>query len=242
MKKDLIKLLEKDEDIQALILAIVNKRDENLEDNSDEKIEALQKQLQERDEMIEKLKRLLGISKEDTSSLEKVNQKLAEDIKQLQSSNSKVNSEKEELNQALDSYKNSFEDLLKIEKIYNSLSSSTKDSLKNMLKNSSNSTLLFASLIQEKNVENLWEFIKNELIEDQNVDNDKLVNLFELVLNIFIKIFPQYSKNGINISDRFDTELHIKAKGSGSNITKILLDGWKNNQTNKIIKKTVVGV
>ena len=103
MKKDLIKLLEKDEDIQALILAIVNKRDENLEDNSDEKIEALQKQLQERDEMIEKLKRLLGISKEDTSSLEKVNQKLAEDIKQLQSSNSKVNSEKEELNQALDS-------------------------------------------------------------------------------------------------------------------------------------------
>ena len=38
MKKDLIKLLEKDEDIQALILAIVNKRDENLEDNSDEKI------------------------------------------------------------------------------------------------------------------------------------------------------------------------------------------------------------
>ena len=105
MKKDLIKLLEKDEDIQALILAIVNKRDEILKDNSDEKIEVLQKQLQERDEMIKKLKRLLGISEEDASSLKKVNQELAEDIKQLQSSNSKVNSEKEELNQILNSYK-----------------------------------------------------------------------------------------------------------------------------------------
>jgi len=218
MKKEFLKLLKQDEEVQKAILTLCNRKsfDTSKEQDWQEKLETLEQTnkelLQENKELLQKL-----------HNLETKYSQSQETLKLCQ--------------------KNSA-DLLAVYEKYLQLSFDTKDSLKGLFKDDSNAITFFGAAIQEKNIDKFWEYIKNEIIEEKNSDISTLVEMFDILFAVYLKIFPHYCKNNVTIGEKFDPQKHIKTSNSNTSgkVSAIVLAGWKNSQTDKIVKQTIVKI
>lgn len=220
--------------------------------------------------LIEKLKSLLGLKEtalneskhvistlnQDTLKLEANLSSIKSDLTQKQQRLSDVNykyqnlkSEFDSLNQSYQEqdrkivfYRYSFEEDLRIKDIYDGLSAQTKLSTEGIFKDSSIKGLI-ACGIQEKNISNLWDYAKSEVVNGNNPDQESIIRLFELLFNRFKLAYPMFELQPVQVDDKFDTQSHIKhnsSKNMSGSIQNILLYGYINTKTDKVIKPSIV--
>lgn len=247
-KKELLELLE-DEEIQEAILAIKKskkKKKNNLEDilkEKDEEIEmlkkakeALKKLLCDEEVKSENLTKNVNLKENELRELEEAKNRLQTEIKEMRS-------EKENLSKKVDFYRNNFEKELTTYALYEGLSSSTKASIKGIFKDDSLKGFLACGL-QEKNISSLWDYVKDELREEENSDIQSLKSIFYFFFEGYRKAYPMYEMQKVTVGDAFDTEEHIKTNASAvsGKVDEIVFSGWVNSKTKKIVKKSIVGV
>jgi len=131
-----------------------------------------------------------------------------------------------------------------VQEIYSHLSEETRGSLGGIFKNTTLSGLI-ACGIQEKNIGNLWDYAKNEVVNDTNPDVTHIIQLFNMLFSRFTLAFPMYKSQPVTIGDDFDTQLHIKHSSSNNAsgvIGVVLLRGYLNTKTGKVIKQSIVRI
>ncbi|ASI97002.1 hypothetical protein [Vibrio rotiferianus] len=249
---DIQTLLEalEDEKIQAKIREIVDEKKDCSEvllendqesnvDNSELVLvkESLQKAESENEELnkfFEKLKSLLGLEKEANVAVEQLSAQV-EDKKRLES-------DVITLSQKLEFYRDNFSDDLQAFELYGRLSEQTRHSLSGIFKDTSVQGLI-ACGIQEKNISNLWDYAKSETVNGNNGDIENVIALFNLLFKRFTLAYPMFSLQDVNPGDSFDTQFHIKHSSSVNTsgaINQIMLYGYVNSKTGKVIKPSIV--
>ena len=234
------------------------------------KVNKLSDENEEMKAFIEKLKSWLGLKEtalneskhvistlnQDTLKLEANLSSIKSDLTQKQQRLSDVNykyqnlkSEFDSLNQSYQEqdrkivfYRYSFEEDLRIKDIYDGLSAQTKLSTEGIFKDSSIKGLI-ACGIQEKNISNLWDYAKSEVVNGNNPDQESIIRLFELLFNRFKLAYPMFELQPVQVDDKFDTQSHIKhnsSKNMSGSIQNILLYGYINTKTDKVIKPSIV--
>lgn len=243
MQKDkLLELLE-DREIQEAIIKIVkqSQKDSNECIEKDREIEMLKK-------LVEKFKKCFRDEKIKTESLYQSQEQLTQDIAKIKREKdnkiSKILSDKSKLNDIVEFYRSNFEEEIQAYELFQSLSKETKLSIGGIFKDDTIRGFISCG-IQEKNISNFWEYIKRELIEEQNQDIQKLIEIFYFLFNRYSLAFPIYRLQDVKIGDSFDTELHIHHSSSSAvsgDIRKVLLKGWVNTKIDKVVKKSIVVV
>ena len=197
-------------------------KDKELSDNSS--------RIQNLDLQVTKLKRLVE-SKE--AEIKSAIQKVEYLQGQLVTSDKKVNW-----------YREHFSEDIKVQEIYSNLSEATKGSLSGIFKSTTTNGLI-ACGIQEKNIGNLWEYAKNEVVNGINPDILTITKLFEILFARFTLAFPMYEIQSVSSGDDFDTQLHIKHNSSrnvSGVIESVLLCGYVNTKTGKVVKQSIVKI
>lgn len=251
-KDDLIKLLESDKKIQGLIHKIAKKEFDFKDD------EEREEEIQMLKELIDKWKKCFTDEKEKNQNLMQEKASKEEDLEQVIREKkaletkytsqtvqlNKTTNEAKEISKKLEFYRENFHNELKIYEKYLSLQDKTKESLKNIFKGASLIDFISCG-VQEKNIQNFWEYTKIEIIEDQNSDIDILVEMFYFFFARYSVAYDMYELLDTKVGDSFDTQNHIKHNNSKSNnedISKIYLQGYKNIKTDKTIKQSIVKV
>ena len=223
LKNELLKLLE-NEEIKSKIKSIISPSNNSflLEKNN----ETLKEEIKELNLKIDFLKKEINSKELENSNLKQNSQKLSTQLSSLQNVN-------QELEIKIDRYKNNCKEILKFYETYNSLSQKTKESLNFV----SNSLLeVFLEFIQ--NIENIYEIVKNYIIENDK-DKNYLISLYNIGLEYYLSINPHLNKQ--NVKDEFDYIKYISV-GDGDSIKEVILYGWENSNTDKIVKKSIVKV
>ncbi len=247
-KKELLELLE-DEEIQEAILAIKKskkKKENNLEDiikEKDEEIEMLKgfvekfkKCFADEEVKTENLTRNVNVKDNELRELEEAKNRLKTEIKEMES-------EKNKLSKKVDFYRDNFEKELTTYALYEGLSSATKASLKGIFKDDSLKGFLACGL-QEKNIGSFWDYVKDELREEENSDIKSLKSIFYFFFEGYNRAYPMYEVQKVVLGDEFDTEEHIKTNASSvsGKVDEVVFTGWVNSKTKKIVKKSIVRV
>lgn len=215
-QKDIDELGSENQSMKRLVtqIRLLLGLNDGSEQNITDEISRLQKQLKiKNDELSEKNNTILALQQE--------NQEKAESLK---------------------FYQSSFSQDLEIAKLYSELSEQTKLSLAGIFKSNS-VTGLVACGVQEKNISNLWDYAKSEMVNGLNDDLDKIVVLFDLLFSRFVLAYPMFAQQAVNVGDVFDTHLHIKHNASINTsglISKVLLRGYLNTKTDKVVKASLV--
>lgn len=145
-------------------------------------------------------------------------------------------------NYKLQWYRDNFSEDIKVDAIYKDLSEATKSSLSGIFKSTTPSGLI-ACGIQEKNIGNLWEYAKNEVVNGKNPDVTKINEIFEILFARFTLAFPMYEIQQVKLGDDFDTQSHIKhntSRNASGVIEAVLLRGYLNTKTGKVLKPSIV--
>lgn len=141
-------------------------------------------------------------------------------------------------------YRENFSDDIKVQAIYSDLTDVTKESLSGIFKTTTLGGLM-ACGIQEKNIGNLWDYTKNEVVNNTNPDITSLVQLFDILFSRFRLAFPMYESQSVAEGYEFDTQLHLKHSSSASAcgaIERVMLCGYFNVKTGKVIKQSIVKI
>ncbi len=232
----------------------LNQRISNLEQEN----QKLKKENEEMTGMMSRLKKLIfgkdNELSENKLKVEKLEQQVATSNQlitakssELKSSNIEIVSLKERLDIAdtkINWYREHFSEDLKLQEIYSNLSESTKGSLSGIFKDTTLKGLV-ACGIQEKNIGNLWEYAKNEVVNDNNPDIPAIITLFEILFARFSLAFSMYEPQKVASGDSFDTQLHIKhnsSKNVSGAIESVSLHGYVNTKTDKVIKLSIVKI
>lgn len=145
-------------------------------------------------------------------------------------------------NYKLQWYRDNFSEDIKVDAIYKDLSEATKSSLSGIFKSTTPSGLI-ACGIQDKNIGNLWEYAKNEVVNGKNPDVTKINEIFEILFARFTLAFPMYEIQQVKLGDDFDTQSHIKhntSRNASGVIEAVLLRGYLNTKTGKVLKPSIV--
>lgn len=148
----------------------------------------------------------------------------------------------QDLQERLAGYQERFEDDFRIQAAYLDFSESTKNSLSGIFKDTSIQGLI-ACGIQEGNISNLWDYVKNEVIHGHNPDENHLVMFFEMLFKRFALAYPMYQLELSLVGKEFNNQEHIKHQNSlasSGTIKKVPLPGYRNIRTGKPIKQSVV--
>jgi hypothetical protein len=185
--------------------------------------------------------------KDLTFQLEKLNQTNATKESQVESITKKINDLEKSLdlaNKKVNWYRKHFSDDIKVQDIFSDLSEESKRSLSGIFKNTTVNGLI-ACGIQEKNIGNLWDYAKNEVVNDTNPDINNIIQLFDILFSRFTLAFPMYKSQVVAVGDDFDNQSHIR-HGSSQNVSgaivSVLLIGYSNTKTNKVIKQSLVRI
>lgn len=146
------------------------------------------------------------------------------------------------LNQKLEFYRDNFRDDLQALELYDRLSEQTRHSLSGIFKDTSVQGVI-ACGIQEKNISNLWDYAKSETVNGNNDDIANVISLFNLLFKRFVLAYPMFSLQDVNPGDSFNTQSHIKHSSSVNTsgaINQIMLYGYVNSKTGKVIKPSIV--
>ena len=199
--------------------------------------------------LIEKKKELELELESFTKNMNKEKEKLSSELIQLKEElgNAKEDvkkslSENTKLSKKVDFYREAFEKDLKAYTIYTELSDSTKDSLKGIFRDSTLEGFI-ACGIQEKNINSLWDYIKDEIREEKNSDIKNLKEMFYFLFEKYRLAFPIFELQGVSIGDIFEDSNHIRHSSSrevNGAISEVVFRGWINNKLDKVVKKSVV--
>lgn len=168
--------------------------------------------------------------------------KLQADLKLLAETKNQLQNDVTELNQKLEYYRNNFRDDLQVLELYSRLSEQTLQSLSGIFKDTTVQGLISCG-IQEKNISNLWDYAKSETVNGNNGDIANVISLFNLLFKRFTLAYPMFALQEVSSGDSFDTQCHIKHSSShntSGSITQIMLHGYVNTKTGKVIKPSVV--
>jgi len=126
---------------------------------------------------------------------------------------------------------------------FNQLGETTQTALQGIFKESSINGFIACGL-QEKNLHSLWDYTKNRLMEQPDDETDILVTLFLFFFSRYRLAYPQFQLQEVTEGERFDPEQHIRSSQSlpSGAISKVILSGWINNKTQKIIKTSLVEI
>lgn len=213
------------------------------------------------DEMMERIKQLLaqmlGKDKElsgNNSRIQNVDLQISQLKRLVESQESEVKSSIKEIenlkgllvtsDKKINWYREHFSEDIRVQEIYSNLSEATKGSLSGIFKNTTTNGLI-ACGIQEKNIGNLWEYAKNEVVNGINPDIITITKLFEILFARFTLAFPMYEIQSVSSGDDFDTQLHIKHNSSrhvSGVIESVLLCGYVNTKTDKVVKPSIVKI
>jgi len=181
-------------------------------------------------------------SKQD--KLTSINNDLQNSVQKLQSDNKTIQNSNTKLNTTIEFYRDNFEDELKAYELFASLSADTKESLNGIFKDASLKGFLSCG-VQDKNISSFWEYIKTELQEEKNSDTESLIQIYDFLFQKYIRAFPMYELQKVHKGDEFEALSHINHSSSNAvsgTITKVLLKGYINTKTSKVIKQSVVKV
>ncbi len=170
------------------------------------------------------------------------NEQLQHNIEALQSDNATIQNANKKLDKTIDFYRENFEDELTAYEHFTSLSPTTKKSIASIFKDTSLKGFL-ACGVQDKNIASFWDYIKTELQEDNNPDIERLIQIHEFLMTRYLIAFPMYTMQQVTIGDNFDPLAHIKhsrSKAASGQVSKVVLKGYINQKTSKIIKQSVV--
>lgn len=137
--------------------------------------------------------------------------------------------------------KSKFSKQIEMLNLYQTLSDSSKMSLKNVLNPQDENTFLLSGANKD-HLDTLFEYIKNEIINDKLQDITKLKTLYSYFFEEFNKSTPKYEWQKIQLGARFNTDEQIKVGNASGSIEQVLLQGYVDAKTKKIIKKSVVKV
>jgi len=245
LKERLLILIKEDKDIKDAILTILN------EDKPIIKIEKDKEEIGRLNQDISKLQRtkdeLETLNKElksENDKLTSINNALQNDVQKLHSDNKNIQTANTKLNKTIAFYRDNFEEQIKAYELFSSLSTDTKVSLSGIFKETTLQGFLSCG-VQEKNIASFWEYIKTEWQEEKNTDIEKLVQIYDFLFQQYRKAFPMYELQKVDKGDEFDALAHINhssSKAVSGTITAVLLTGYINTKTSKVIKQSVVKV
>lgn len=251
-RDELLKLLD-DKEIQDAIKKIVSKNSINNShelDEANKEIEVLEKLVAKLKSCLRKeevksntLNQELKTKQEELSELNNTIKNAKTKLNKIETELSKANAKNNQLVDEVEDYKKQFDVELNMFKLYNNLSKETKTSLKGIFKDDSFEGFIACGL-QEKNIHSLWDYIKSELIEDSNEDNENLVKIFNFFFVKYEMAYPIYKVQNIKKDEDFNTDLHIKDSQSSvsGKIKEVLLKGWVNTKMNNVVRKSVVNI
>ena len=137
-----------------------------------------------------------------------------------------------------------FAEWLDIYKLYDQLSTDTKESLKGIFKGQDILRFVYCGL-QEGNIENLWEYIKSEVLNNRTENIESLNAIFDKFFNSYNMIFevPVYKTQEVSVGNDFDDYDHIRTSDSmpSGSIKEVVLYGYVNKK-GKAIKKSIVRI
>jgi hypothetical protein len=242
-KEELLELL-KDEEIQEAILLTIKKSKKLKKKKEKDKeivmlkgfVEKFKKCFADEKVKTKDLNNKVEVKDKKLIELEEAKTRLKTEIKEMES-------EKNKLSKKVDFYRDNFEKELTIYALYEGLSSSTKASLKGIFKDDSLKGFLACGL-QEKNIVSFWDYIKDELREEKNIDIKSLKTIFYFFFEGYNRAYPMYEIQKVALGDVFDTEEHIKTNASSvsGKVDEVVFTGWVNSKTKKIVKKSIVRV
>ena len=183
---------------------------------------------------IKNLKDELAHAKVEREQLEKEKKKLTDNINLYAEQVEQSKKELENLKKDVKAYED-----------FKNLSASTKKSLENILKEDSLASFI-ASGVQSRNIENLWDYINNELREGQNPEIKELTDIFYFLFANFTQANGDiYELQSVSLGDEFDPQLHLRhnsSQGVSGKINEVLLKGMVNAKTKEIKRKSVVKI
>jgi len=239
-KHDLMELL-KDMDIRKIIRQIFKEADDKSEDSFKEE---LQKQ---KEKLSVELENRLSQIKIENQHLKTENLKLPElenKLSQIKMENQSLKTENLKLNQTVDFYRKNFEEELRVYEVFQSLTDETKGSIGGIFKNGSLAGFV-ACGVQENSISSLWDFISAEMRNNQNDDIENLKKIFYFLFARFALANPIFRLQEGDAGSGFDPEkyaIHHQSSARAGNIKELVLRGWINTATNKIIKKSIVKI
>ncbi|WBA16851.1 hypothetical protein [Salinivibrio kushneri] len=238
-------LSERENTVRVEEYDLIKERNEELElalSEQKEQVEVLRKELSDLVKAYEDLAQQKKKTEKDLNYLKEDNKNL---VKALDDKKGELKSKQElvsEVNTALDKYKHTFESDIFLSQLYHELNEKTQGSLRGIFKDTSTQGLV-ACGIQEKNISNLWDYIKNEVVNGDNADIDRVIKMFDALFERFILAYPMFAFQEVTKGIEFDTQQHIKhntSKNTSGPIQHVLLRGYVNTNTNKVIKPSVV--
>ena len=183
---------------------------------------------------IKNLKDELARTKTEREQLEKDKKKLTDNINLYAEQVEQSKKELENLKKDVKAYED-----------FKNLSAPTKKSLENILKEDSLASFI-ASGVQSRNIENLWDYINNELREGQNPEIKELTDIFYFLFANFTKANGDiYELQSVSLGDEFDPQLHLRhnsSQGVSGKINEVVLKGMVNAKIKEIKRKSVVKI
>lgn len=244
-KDDQIKSDNKVSELEDAIKKEKNEKEQLLRSISDleNTINDLKNQLKSKDDIIISLKN-------ENSNL---NEKYIDEQQKLEyekNETAKINKiyqliygEAKHLKENLAYYENTYKSLNSCYEIFKRLKSEIHSELANVIK-TENSEIFLCSGVQWDNIEALWSFISYKLSEYDENEIKILTDTFNYFFERYNEIHRLYSLLDVNVNDEFDEDLHTRASNScvTGKISKVLLKGYKNIRTNKIVQKSIVRI
>lgn len=184
----------------------------------------------------------LAESERCISTLTLSNQTQSKELEVLETRYNTVFEELSTTNSKLDFYRSHFTEEVYAQDLYQSLTSQTRDSLAGIFKDVTIQGLMVCGT-QEKNIANFWDYLKNEIVNGHNQDQNNLVSLFSLLFKRFNLAFPMLEPLNPDEGEMFDNQLHIKHNSSvnmSGAIKHVLLPGYVNTKTGKVIRTAIV--
>jgi len=166
--------------------------------------------------------------KKELDTTQKENKNLKEELKEALNKLEEVDSE------YFKKIKESFE-------LYNSLSLSTKENLKNIFKEDDLIGFLVSG-VQNENVKSLWDYIQHLIVENKNSEEiEKLKTIFYFLFGLNSSS-SNYILDEVKVGDKFDEHSHINiSENKSGEISEVVFKGFKNKH-GKIIQKSIVKV
>jgi hypothetical protein len=172
------------------------------------------------------------------------------EITRLTSKNNELSTLQEDLHSQLvvkenqiNRLSNRFKEAEAVYQYFLQLSPLTHDSLRRNLRGNSLEEFIYSG-VQYENIESLWEYMRRSIMEEDLNDIPNLQVIFNYFFESYNKINPLFQFQMIALRQTFDGDQHMRSKDSKvmGPISEILLPGYINTKTSKVIKKSIVKI
>jgi len=176
------------------------------------------------------------------SQAEQENHRLKEAMKQQTHRIAQIEQENATLSKTIEFYRSRFEEELRAYEMFMALSTETKESIKGIFRDHSLAGFIVCG-VQESNLASLWDYISVELREYRNGDIENLKQIFYFLFARYTLANPHLALQEVHTNDSFDTQthtIHHQSTARSGVIKEVVLRGWTNTATHKIIKKSII--